>query len=366
VLGALLLLALLSGCASYPFTAIKPEGVVARQDDNLYEIVTIIAIGVFVIVGGLIVYSSLRFRRPRGAGDAEPRQVFGNTPLEMTWTVIPIVIVGLLFVLAVQTLQATTVPAATPKDAIVVDVIGHQWYWEYKYPQYGIDVSQANPIFNAPGAVPALYVPVHRTMLLNITSQDVQHGWWVPALAGKNEAIPGHTNRQEFIADTVGTYYAICTYFCGIQHYNMRASVVVESASAFAAWVAKNRPAATATPGPAAATATPAPAGPVSFSKDIEPLFAAHCNTCHFGQGLGGLNLSTYANVMKGGTFVKGQQVVVPGKHAASLLWRLTQANPALYPSGVPRMPLGGAGGYLTDAQVAAIAAWIDQGAKNN
>ncbi len=259
LLGALSLAVLLSGCDSYPFSPIKPVGSVARQDDNLYEIVTVIALVVGILVLGLIVFSAIRFGERKGDPDEEPRQVHGNTALELTWTFIPIVIVSLLFALAVQTLQATTVPLTAPKGSITITVIGHQWVWEYQYPQYGIDYFQQ---YSAAVPVDGMHIPIGRPVLLNITGADVQHGWWVPALAGKNEAIPGHWNHQEFEANKLGTYYAVCSYYCGTDHFYMLANGVVQTQADFNQWLAKNRPAASPTPAPTAATPA-APSGPV-------------------------------------------------------------------------------------------------------
>ncbi|HXT36916.1 MAG TPA: cytochrome c oxidase subunit II [Chloroflexota bacterium] len=358
--GALFLAVLLSGCDSYPFSPIKPAGTVARQDDNLYEIVTVIALVVGVLVMGLIVYSAIRFGRRKGDPDEEPRQVHGNTALEVTWTFIPIVIVGLLFALAVQTLQATIVPLTAPKGSITINVIGHQWVWEYQYPQYGIDYFQQ---YSAAVPVDGMHIPINRQVILNITGADVQHGWWVPALAGKNEATPGHWNHQEFNATKLGTYYAVCSYYCGTDHFDMLANVVVQTQADFDRWLVKNRPTVVPTAAPTVpGTPTAGPSGPaVSFKADIQPIFTAHCAACHISTQLGGLSLASYAGLQKGGTLVPGP-VFKAGNHAQSLLWKMVQPGGG-YPGG-NRMPLGGP--YLTPAQIQSIASWIDQGAKNN
>lgn len=394
MVGMALLALALTGCSPYPFSPIKPVGLVARQDDNLYEIVSIIAFGVFAIVGGLIIYAAFRYRRPRNRAYEEPRQVFGNTPLELTWTFIPILIVGLLFALAVQTLQATSVPDKIPQDALVINVIGHQWYWEYNYVSdrgvtiRGVDYNQGpRSCTSYAGGYDCLndgmHIPLNRTVVLRITGNDVQHGWWVPALAGKNEAIPGHINKQQFVADKVGTYYAVCSYFCGIYHYDMLAYVVVQSEAEFHRWLSRtqavstpapaNTPAAAATaqaahPAPVASAAAGAPAPvntsakAVTFSGDMEGLFKAHCASCHLnGVALGGLNLSNYQGLVTGGNVVAGS-VFKAGDHAKSVLYTIVQANPP-WPGG-NRMPLGGP--YLDASQIQTIAAWIDQGAKNN
>lgn len=363
VLGAAALALLLTGCSAYPLSPIKPYGVAARQDDNLYEVVSIISYAVFIIVGGLIVYSAIRFRRPRGASAEEPRQIFGNTPLEMTWTFIPILIATLLFVLSVQTLHRTTVtvPTTVSSGTIMVDVIAHQWDYEYSYPQYGIDYTQtagANSKLLSDG----LHIPIHRDVLVRVTSADVVHGYWIPALAGKVQAIPGHDNWLEFNADRIGTYDGACQVYCGTYHYHMWASVVVQSQADFNRWVAAQRAAITPTPAPQPTTVgTPTPSAPVSFSKDVQPIFQAHCAACHIAIQSGGLSLSSYQGLIKGGNVVPGP-VVKAGDHAGSTLWQIIQPS-GPWPGG-NRMPLGGP--YLSAAQMQTIATWIDQGAKND
>ncbi|HWE62800.1 MAG TPA: cytochrome c oxidase subunit II [Chloroflexota bacterium] len=361
-LGAAALALLLTGCAPYPLSPIKPHGVVARQDDNLYEIVSIIAFCVFAIVGGLIVYSAIRFHRPRAATTDEPRQVFGNTPLELTWTFIPVLIVALLFALAVQTLQRTTVTVpSSSSGALMVDVITHQWDYEYKYPQYGIDYVQTAGA-NSSQLSDGLHIPINRDVIVRVTAADVIHGYWIPALAGKVQAIPGHVNWVEFNADQTGAYYGACQVYCGDYHYHMWASVIVQTQAGFNKWLAAQRAAITPTPTPPPTRpGTPPPGPPLSFRKDIEPIFQAHCAACHINNNLGGLNLSTYGGLIKGGNVVPGP-IITPGNHANSILYKIISPT-GPWPGG-NRMPLGGP--YLSAAEIQTIATWIDQGAKNN
>jgi cytochrome c oxidase subunit 2 len=363
VLGATALALLLTGCAPYPLSPIKPYGAAARQDDNLYEIVSILAFAVFIIVGGLIVYSALRFRRPRGATTEEPRQIFGNTPLELTWTFIPILIVALLFALSVQTLQRTTVtvPTAATSGSLTVEVIAHQWDYEYRYPQYGIDYTQTAGV-NSKVLSDGLHIPIHRDVIVRVTAADVVHGYWIPALAGKVQAIPGQDNWLEFTADRIGTYEGACQVYCGTYHYHMWASVVVQSQADFNRWLARQRAAITPTPAPLPTTVgTPTQVLPVSYSKDVQPIFQQHCAACHIDQQLGGLSLASYQGLINGGNVVPGP-IVTPGHYRTSTLWRIIQPN-GPWPGG-NRMPLGGP--YLSAAQINTIAAWIAQGAKDN
>jgi mono/diheme cytochrome c family protein len=167
---------------------------------------------------------------------------------------------------------------------------------------------------------------------------------------------------QKWVVDTPGTFYAVCHYYCGIDHYHMWGSVIVQTQADFNKWLAARRAAFTPTPVARPTTAgTPTPAAQLSFSKDIEPIFQAHCAACHISQQLGGLYLGSYAGLIKGGTVVPGP-IVKRGNHQASTLWQIIQPN-GPWPGG-NRMPLGGP--YLSAAQIQTIATWIDQGAKNN
>ncbi len=212
----------LAGCASSP-TFLIPNSMVSASEAQLYSIVFYMALGVFVLVEGLLVFNIIRFRGRKG-DDKEPRQIFGNNKLEIIWTAIPVLLVGSLFALTVRTINITAIPKAEPTD-VNVTVIGHQWWWEFDYPDLGITTANE------------LHVPVGKNIQLTITSADVIHSFWVPQLSHKMDAIPGQDNHIWFSADTAGEFHGHCAEFCGLNHANMRIKVVVESQADYDAWV---------------------------------------------------------------------------------------------------------------------------------
>src|SRR3989449_7869640 len=147
-------------------------------------------------------FRSIRFRHREGR--PAPKPTHGHTVLEIAWTLAPAVILVFVAVPTVRTIFATAGDA--PADALRVEVTGHQWWWEYKYPDLGITTANE------------MHVPVGRPVQVAITSADVIHSFWAPALGGKRDAIPGHVNRIAFRADAVGDYSGQCAEFCGASH----------------------------------------------------------------------------------------------------------------------------------------------------
>jgi cytochrome c oxidase subunit II len=193
-----------------------------------------------VLVMGLVTVAVLKFReRPGDENGPEPQQIHGNTKLEVGWTLIPALI---LFAIAIPTIKSIFDLSRAPKDPLNVTVVGHQFWWEYRYDDLGI--TSANDL-NIPAGVP---------VSLTLESVDVIHSYWIPPLAGKTDVIPGRTNKMSFEADAPGTYLGQCTEFCGLSHANMRAVAIAHSEDDFDTWVARQKSAPTATPptGPAA------------------------------------------------------------------------------------------------------------------
>ena len=219
---------LAAGCArDTPQNTLDPEGPFARAVDNLIQPVFWIAAAVFVFVEGLIVYAVLRFRRR--TEEERPEQIHGSTKFELTWTVVPaliLVVVGVLTVSKIFYLDRQF------EESLQVDVIGHQWWWEYNYkgPNGETVVSTANE----------LHIPVGQKVQLNLKSVDVIHNYWPPKLAGKIYAIPGRDNHMTIQADKADFYYGECAEYCGLSHANMRLRVVAEDPAAFARWMEAN------------------------------------------------------------------------------------------------------------------------------
>ena len=222
---ALCLLALvLVGCSPehYPQTTLLPRGDFARIADDLLDTTVKWALLVFVLVEGVLIYAIFRFRgKP---GDPEPHQTHGNTTVEIVWTVIPALI---LAAIAVPTVRAIFQTSATPgKDALTIEVVGHQWWWEFRYPEYNL--TTANEI----------HVPVGRTVSLRMGSADVIHSFWVPQFAGKRDVFANRETRMWFKAEVEGEYPAQCGEFCGIQHARMAYRIKAQKSDEFRAWVA--------------------------------------------------------------------------------------------------------------------------------
>lgn len=222
---------LLSGCEyfSSPQNTFNPAGEVAQsqKDDFLFVMWPALVIGVLVMVG--VVYIAVRYRHK--PGDALPKQIHGNTALELTWTIIPII---LLSVIAVPTVQGIRDLAENPgPDALQVQVTGFRFSWVFAYPEYG--PTPEEPL-EAPN-VGELRIPVGRKVYLTINSTDVNHSFWVPKLAGKTDAIPNHTNHMWIKADEPGEYSGQCAEFCGLDHFNMRMTVIAMPEEEFNAWI---------------------------------------------------------------------------------------------------------------------------------
>jgi cytochrome c oxidase subunit 2 len=225
---------------------------VNRDVDFLFKLLIWAGSIVFVFVEGILVYTLIKYRkRP---GQAEPEHVHGNTALEITWTVIPLLILVLIGIPTVTTIFKTQ--AAARSDALQVEVIGHQWWWEFRYPQYKIVTANE------------LYLPLGRTVNFTLKTQDVIHSFWVPALSGKRDLIANHTNFMWYTPDstTASAWNGACVEYCGASHANMRFKTFTVTPADFESWakhqqepaVGAQPPAATPAPAPAAASNAPA------------------------------------------------------------------------------------------------------------
>jgi cytochrome c oxidase subunit II len=185
--------------------------------------------GIFVVVGGLITYAVIRYRDRDPEDKREPAQVFGSNQIELAWTVIPILIVVVLFLTTARMIFAIQ-DAPKPPSALNVTVVGHQFWWEYRYPKLGIVTANE------------LHIPLSshqepRPSYLKLLSSDVVHSFWVPQLAGKTDVIPNHPNLTWVDPQHPGLYVGQCAQFCGIEHAKMLLRVYVDTPEQFAAWV---------------------------------------------------------------------------------------------------------------------------------
>ncbi len=241
----------LSACAgSGPQSAIEPQSPQAESINNLWLLVYYIAVVIFVLVMGALLYAIFRFRE-RPGDDRQPVQLHGNTALEITWTIIPAVI---LAVIAVPTVRGVFDMREVPTgdDVVNVRVTGHQWWWEFEYVDYTNAAGETLVTANE------LHLPVGREANFVMTSADVIHSFWIPPLMGKRDVVPGRITDLSFEPSNVTPpgqpIFGQCAEFCGLSHADMRMRVFVHSEAGFADWVAAEAAASSIpTEGPAAA-----------------------------------------------------------------------------------------------------------------
>ncbi|MEJ7809633.1 MAG: cytochrome c oxidase subunit II [Gemmatimonadaceae bacterium] len=223
-LGAALCVA--SACTrGAPNTTLTPHSEFGRDIDRLWDILLIGGATVFVLVELGLLYTVFRYRHREG--NPEPKQVHGNTTLEITWTLIPAVVLAFIAVPTIRTIFNTQAKAAA--NALEVEVVGHQWWWEFRYPQLG--VTTANE----------LYLPVGRTASFALKTKDVLHSFWIPQLAGKRDLISNHTNYLWFTPESTFVWNGFCAEYCGPSHANMRFKVFTVTQPEFDAWVAHQK-----------------------------------------------------------------------------------------------------------------------------
>lgn len=217
-----------------PITSIfAPQGTPAHSIYGLSMLVLGICAGIFLIVGGMLLFALIRYRHRRGYTVREPAQIYGSNQIELSWTVIPILIVVMLFL---STARIIFVNQSAPKPAKALDVvvIGHQYWWEYRYPKLG--VVTANEL-HVPVSNPQHPLPTYLTM----SSADTDHSFWVPRLAGKMDVIPNKINVMWIDPEQAGLYLGQCAQYCGVQHAKMLIRVYADTPDQFAAWVANQK-----------------------------------------------------------------------------------------------------------------------------
>ena len=226
-------------------------------------LVILITAGIFVVVTAMLIYVVWKFRH-RGEDDKlqEPPQIYGSSHIELAWTVIPILITFVLILVTSRTIGEVQ-NAPMPKNAIQVRLIGHQWWWEVRYPEEGIVT--ANEI-HVPVSTRA--VEGRHPTALSLESADVIHSFWVPQLTGKTDLIPNRTNKTWIEPFATGTYFGNCAAFCGLQHANMLLRVIVHEPEDYKRWVAKMK------------APVNAPASPLA-EQGRKDFFANSCVNCH-------------------------------------------------------------------------------------
>ena len=255
--------ALSASCATNaPQDTWQPKGPNSKLIDDLQQPVFAVAGIIGLIVAVAVVYTMIKYR---DRGQPIPEQIHGKPALEITLTIIPALI---LAVVSVFTFGAIFKLAKTDDTEMIINVTGQQWWWEYDYPVQN-DFGITQPIISSG----QLVMPVGTKVLLRETSRDVIHSYWIPALNGKRDAVPGRIHTLRLEADEPGIYAGQCTEFCGLSHANMRMEAVALSKEDFANWVANQQ-------APYVAPAKD------TLAKQGEEVFLNQCVRCHQVNGL--------------------------------------------------------------------------------
>jgi cytochrome c oxidase subunit 2 len=207
----------------------SPAATPSQSVYSLSMFVFAITGGIFLVVGGLIAYAAVRFRQRPDDDGSEPPQIFGSNQIELSWTIIPVLIVIVLFLATARMIFAIQ-DAPKPPSAFDVTAIGHQFWWEFRYP--ALHITTANELH-----IPVSDVNAPRPTFMKLTSADVIHSFWVPRLAGKVDLLPNRINELWMDPHTPGLYVGQCAQFCGVQHAKMLLRVYVDTPEQFAAWV---------------------------------------------------------------------------------------------------------------------------------
>jgi cytochrome c oxidase subunit II len=274
----------LAGCeagASYPQTTFRPVSAFGDALNQVFYNTVGWTMAILILVMGLILYATFRFReRPE---TPHPEQIHGNTKLEIAWTIAPALIVVFIGVPTVQTIFETQ--RRPPDDALVVEVIGHQWWWEFRYPEYGVVTANQ------------MWIPTDRPVSLQMHASDVIHSFWVPKIGGKRDVNPlprvaegqpaPHKNYLLFNVRDPGHYLGQCAEFCGESHAIMRFTVMAVEEPEFQNWISMMRG---QTPAPMQAMAA-ADAQMVADTAQVSPADAAQvgaADTAQVGQAVDG------------------------------------------------------------------------------
>jgi len=222
---AALVIAAVSCNEAHPNTTLVPHSDFGREIDFLWDRLLLLGTIVFVLVEAALIFVVIKYRRREN--QPTPPQTHGSTKLEITWTLIPAVILVFIAVPTVRTIFITQAQAAP--GSLNIEVTGHQWWWEFRYPEYG--VTTANEI----------YLPVGRTVNFRLRSADVIHSFWTPQLGGKRDVVTNRTNYIWYTPDSStasSVWNGFCVEYCGASHANMRFRVFTVTPEQFASWAA--------------------------------------------------------------------------------------------------------------------------------
>jgi len=275
---AVLVLLVATGCAGdAPLDTLDPKGPEAKDIDGLLNPVLLIAAVVFLFVELGIVYLVVRFRRRKDDDDAElPTQTHGHLVLELGWTILPaLILAGVAYGTLATLFELEEDPG---EDALQIDVIGQQWWWEFQYDVDGDDEADFR-------TANEMVIPIDTAIDLDITSRDVIHSFWIPALNGKRDAVPGRHHPLTMEAPEPGSYWGQCTEYCGLSHANMRMRVIALPQDEYDAWLENQTAEAEAATGDA---------------QSGQELFISSCSRCHEVRGLEGSQFSGQSDTVSG------------------------------------------------------------------
>jgi cytochrome c oxidase subunit II len=236
MLGAVVLAT--AGCQSTTFTRLGLPVPVTKQGDvvvTLWRGSWIAAFCVGAVVWGLILWAVI-FHRKRS--DRPPRQVRYNLPIEIAYTVVPFIMVGVFFFFTAR--DENYIDKLPPHPGVTVTVIGYQWGWEFQYPGYQVPGTKTAVTETGqpwPGRLPVLVIPENESVRFNLVSLDVVHSFWVPPFEFKRDLLPGHPNHFAVTPNKTGTFLGHCSELCGLYHSRMLFWVKIVSPSQFRAWV---------------------------------------------------------------------------------------------------------------------------------
>jgi cytochrome c oxidase subunit II len=311
---------------------VAPASPQAEVLSQLFWFTLVLATIVFVLVEGLLIYSSLRFRRRAALPVREPPQIHGNTRLEVMWATVPaLILIGLFGITVTRLGDLSQLPVNDP-NALRISVTGRQFQWTFGYGDTGVTSTDT------------LHIPVGRPLLFEVTSTDVIHSFWVPDLYGKIDANPGRVNRITFSARQEGTFRGVCAELCGAGHANMLFRVEAVPPAAFQDWIEQQRSGAPP-PGAGAGGGPAAQAAPIITAKG--------CGGCHVIPGIQGTTGTVGPSLAGVGSRTRIAGGAVPNSGPDDLKrWLLNP--PAVKPGTI--MPNTG----LTDAEATTLANFLE------
>ncbi len=340
-------------------SSLNPQGPTAEKIDRLFEPVFWFAVvPIFILVEGLLIWFSLKYRRRKGRPAGVPPQIHGNTRLEIAWTILPAVILAGVAVPTVATIWDLASKPTGP-NVLNVDVLGHQWWWEFRYAGQKVDTANVmhipvdTPVFVRLCAAGSGFsgpspnecqsdLPVPSTL-----GGAVIHSFWVPELAGKQDVVPGRTNTLLIQADHPGTYSGQCAEYCGLSHAYMRFKVVAQTQSDFEQWVRDQQSDA---------------AQPTSLASQGAGIFAQTCTRCHAINGL----KDAQGNPVQGAIEAPNLTHLMSRQCFAGCIFRTTHENLVAWVSNAPErkpgslMPSGLYDLGLSKQDVQAVVAYLE------